>query len=33
MGILFLWRRELVIVTYNMWSKTPSPIFQITRSQ
>jgi len=23
MGILFSWRRELVIVTYNMWSKTP----------
>jgi len=23
MSILFLWRWDLVIVTYNVWSKTP----------
>jgi len=33
MSILFLWRRELVVVTYNVWSKTPESIFQTTRGQ
>jgi len=26
-SILFLWRRESVIVTYNAWNKTPESIF------
>jgi len=33
MTIIFLWRWELVIVTYNMWNKTPESIFQITRGR
>jgi len=33
MSILFLWRSKLVIVTYNVWSKMPESIFQITRGQ
>jgi len=33
LGILFLWRQELVIVTCKVWKKTPQSIFQITRSQ
>jgi len=33
MGILFLWRWELLIVTYNKWNKTPESIFQIARGQ
>jgi len=31
--ILFLWRWELVIVTYDVWNKTPEFIFQIARGQ
>jgi len=30
MSILFLWRRELVIVTYNVWNKMPESFLQIT---
>jgi len=33
MSILFLWRRELVIVMYNVWNKTNESIYQITRGQ
>ena len=33
MSILFLWRWELVIVTYNTWNKTSESIFQKTRGQ
>jgi len=33
MNILFLLRLELVIVTYNVWNKTPESIFQITGGQ
>ena len=33
MSILFLWRWELVILTYNVWNKTLESIFQITRGQ
>ena len=33
MSILFFWGWELVIVTYNLWNKTPESIFQITRGQ
>jgi len=33
MSILFLLRCEFVIVTYNVWNKTPESIFQITRGQ
>jgi len=33
MSILFLWRWELVIVTYHAWNKSPESIFQITRGQ
>jgi len=29
----FLWRWELVIVTYTVLNKTPESIFQITRGQ
>jgi len=33
MGILFLWRWELVIITYYVWNKSPDAIFQITQGQ
>jgi len=33
MSILFFWRWELIIVTYNLWNKTAESIFQITRGQ
>jgi len=33
MSILFLWRWELVIVTYDVWNKTPEFIFQIMQGQ
>jgi len=33
MSILFLWRRELVIVTHNVRNKTSDSIIQITRDQ
>jgi len=29
MSIPFLWRWGLVIVTYNLWNKTPESIFQL----
>jgi len=32
MSIHFLWCWELVIVTYNVWNKTPESIFQITEA-
>ena len=32
-SILFLWRWELVIFTYNVWNTTLESIFQITRGQ
>jgi len=29
MSILFLWRWDLVIVTYNVWKKTPECLFRL----